>query len=171
MDTHLMIDTETAGQCANAAPLAIAAKRFTEDKMGTDFFVTVDLSSALGLGLQYEESILSWWLRQDTYPSIRHKTTPLPEALSSLAQFYDDDRSIWARGTDFDIGLVLRPAFEAANIEVPWKYSHVRDLRTLAGNRPEHSNHHPLQDCEHQISQLQTAWGLRDGLYEQTMPA
>lgn len=169
MDTHLMIDTETAGTCSGVAPLAIAATRFTAETIREEFFETIDLASALGRGLQYEEDTLRWWTGQENFSLVRHDPASLGEALSSLQAFYDGDRSVWARGTDFDFGLILRPAFSAVGLGVPWPYSHVRDLRTVCPKRPNDSTHHPLEDCLAQVRQLQEFWEEAE-MYERTMP-
>jgi len=42
----------------------------------------------------------------------------------------DADLAIWCKGTDFDFPI-LEYAFKVYDIITPWKYSQVRDLRTL----------------------------------------
>ena len=92
----------------------------------------------------------------------------LREALKSFSLWFKTGEKnnrtlIWGNGSDFDI-TILGEAYNRCNIEIPWKYWLVRDLRTLLdiGNikmidRPQYNLHHALYDCYRQIIGLTKA--------------
>lgn len=78
---------------------------------------------------------------------------------------------IWANGTVFDIGN-MNHLYLDFEVEVPWRYNQVRDMRTIVRVNPEHQKptatmecertdripHHPLADCRNQIDKLWQHW-------------
>jgi len=169
---HLMIDTETMGRCPGAVPIAIGAVPFSVDRRETGpmLRVHVDLDSAMAYDeLSVEAGTINFWMRKsDGWLQLQKSAVPLKKGLSLLRMHLDrqckSSPKVWARGTDFDFGLVLRPAFEAVGRGLPWSYSNQRDHRTLGLGRPEHDGtHDPVADAYAQARQIADAGGpVRD---------
>ncbi len=172
MKQHIMIDIETLGDQSNSVITSIAAVPFKPNEEGfpaARFYQKVSIQSCLDLGLRVSGDTLVWWLNQDqkAVMEMLENARPLQQVMLELwafiMQMSKPDVIVWCKGARFDFGL-LRDAFKACSLEVPWKFWNERDLRTLLSLYPEvkkldrsnnlaHSAHH---DCLHQIKQLQS---------------
>jgi 3'-5' exoribonuclease-like protein len=67
----------------------------------------------------------------------------------------------WCKGTDFD-AVILGNKFKWYQMEVPWKYNNIRDMRTLLSLFPEYQTpkdqvvHHGLHDAIAQRNQVRS---------------
>lgn len=147
---HFMIDIETYDVTPSAVILSIGAERI----LGSEtFYVEVDPNT------QYErtvsQSTKDWWTKQSNPPI--NGITSLHAALTYFAEWLPKNPIIWCKGTDFDI-TILAHAYRQYNIPIPWKYSNVRDCRTvykLAGHHPiRTATHNALEDAEDQTDNL-----------------
>lgn len=162
---HLMVDTETMGRCSGAVPLAIGAVPFSvEDEIvGPATRVHVSFEDALRHGLGIEAGTTHFWMENsEGWLRMQEGTVKLAIALHMLKVVYGNlcksGAKVWARGTDFDFGLVLRPAYDAVGGDLPWSYSDQRDHRTLGFDRPQHDNvHDPVADAAEQARQIVNA--------------
>ncbi len=138
---HISIDLETMGVTPEAAIIAIGAVEFEFGEgmfyLGREFYVNVDLQSCIDAGLKVDASTVMWWLKQSDEAraaliSTAGPVIPLYNALNMLSAFFYGCTAelIWARGQDFDIGI-LRTAYARMKLKHPWGYNNARDSRTL----------------------------------------
>ena len=179
---HVMIDIETMSTQANASIFQIGAMAFEFASGGKvynskGFQSWINLQSSLDAGLDINASTVAWWMTQDKNArmdaSVGMQYGPsLSVALDGLDRWISDRfdgenwetvEGIWAKPITFDI-TILTSAYQALGRETPWHWRSARDLRTLfhcAGGEPgmmfEGTPHNALDDCEHQICQLQMA--------------
>ena len=110
------------------------------------------------------------WLRETLNGNIVHLNS-LMNLMASRIRFWEPTE-IWARGPQFDI-VILENIFQGLDIQVPWKYNIVRDLRTLmavAGlntddveKQPDFIQHSALSDCVFQVRCYQKAMAILEG--------
>lgn len=187
----IMIDLETLGTQPGSTILTIGAIKFTrygdveslisgypktvEDiEAVTDcFYRRIDMESCQAVGLLADESTVKWWMNQKEdarYEAITAQPRcPIGEALD---QFYmwAGGATPWSHGAGFDVTLLER-AYIVLGKKAPWRYSAVRDTRTLYDlgnvNLKKFSGskiHHALFDCWDQIRAAQAAFkGIRGG--------
>ncbi|MFA5626182.1 MAG: 3'-5' exonuclease [Thiohalomonadaceae bacterium] len=139
---HVMVDLETLGTATDsAAVISVAAVRF--DLRGGDidtanvFHRNIDLSDALTYG-RVDAGTLKWWLgtdRRDIFFDIVYdkEARKMRTVLEELYSWVTLNKGVipWARGIDFDFGLLDR-LYRETGAQNPfsqfWKR---RDLRTL----------------------------------------
>ena len=145
---HLMIDLETMGNGHDAAIAAIGAAVFDPLDAawrGPTFYFRVDFADAFRHGAA-DGGTVAWWLRQSEaarmalLPPSGHKAPKLAEALGFLAAFYAQaaadggwkrgEMPVWSHGASFDI-VILESALRACGLAEPWRFSAVRDTRTI----------------------------------------
>lgn len=149
---HFMIDIETYDTSPSAVILSIGAERILGKET---FYVEVDPDT------QYERTTSiatrEWWAQQGNPPI--YGTLPLVDALAHLSNWlkeFSEEPIIWCKGTDFDV-TILSHAYKSFGVPTPWKYSNVRDCRTLfklcklARNNPTHN---ALEDAQAQSDML-----------------
>lgn len=171
---HLMIDLETMGQGANAVICSIAAVPFHMDGTTGDYFSqNVDIQSCLDAGLKVDGSTIYWWMEQnqEARKALLQHRKPLPQVLLNLISFIGLERGpgfkIWGKGPSFDMGI-LADAYRACKLDIPWRYSKERCVRTeldgyeelVKQNVPfEGERHTAYSDAFYQI--LQVSWVQR----------
>lgn len=155
-----MIDIETLGTSVDSSVLSIGAVKFKRNGDILDsFFVTIKRNSCLDAGLIEYKDTLDWWMRIDE--NVRNlifkEEYTLKEGLRMLNQWLGDNSIMWANGPSFDIAI-LENCYRKCNMEIPWKFWNVRDVRTVADigkvdlKRIEKAEHHPISDCKRQIN-------------------
>jgi DNA polymerase III epsilon subunit-like protein len=135
-----MLDLETMGTNSQALICQIGAVYF--DKKGPSeneddqFNVVIDFQSCIDAGLKIDGGTLEWWLRQNNAArsSICDATHSLKDALTEFSMFFKNGTRIWGNGADFDVAL-LKNAYDAVGLQIPWKYSNVMCFRTLKNLR------------------------------------
>jgi hypothetical protein len=181
---EVMLDIETLSTRPNAIILIIGAIKFkrTEkyneniddkilNKLDT-FYRRITISSCTEVGLIQSKETVNWWesqkdeIKKEAFTD--QNRVSLQEALKSFSVWFKEGEKnsrtlIWGNGSDFDI-TILGEAYNRCNIEIPWKFWLVRDLRTLLdiGNikmidLPQYNLHHALYDCYRQIIGLTRA--------------
>lgn len=170
MPIHTMLDIETLSTRPNAVVLSIGAVRFAlapnvydgEPMMSDAVILLPSLREQIALGRHVDPNTVSWWAKLPA-AAREHWAGKYPESTLNdsrvvLGDFVDGSETIWAHGTDFDIG-VLRTLFEVP----PWKYNVVRDARTIyrtikkirsMSTDLRFIEHDPADDCRHQIWRL-----------------
>lgn len=172
---HVMLDLETMANKSNAAIVSIGAVEFdlNTGETGREFYMRIDLQSALDRGLIINGSTVYWWLQQneDARREVCRKGEDLSLVLEKFAAFMveiDPDVQIWGNGARFDIGI-LEDAYVACGFQkMPWDFRKERDVRTLVSFKPsikEHYPfpfndiaHHPIADCKYQIGYCTAIW-------------
>lgn len=167
---HTMLDIETLSTRPDAVVLSIGAVRFQlspgtnngEPYFDDEICILPNLREQIALGRHVDMKTVSWWA--SLIPAARahwaanYPESYLEESRKLLGDFVDGSETIWAHGTDFDIG-VLRTLFA----EPPWKYNVVRDARTMYRNLIKKRKmspdlkfieHDPVDDSKQQIWRL-----------------
>lgn len=132
----VMIDLETMGLSPRGAIVAIGALSFdlTTGKRGSTFYQVVDLASS-AVGMEIDPDTVIWWLAQSEaarFELIDGEKSTLFEALDRFKVWFPERARVWGNGATFDV-VILRSAFDALAVEVPWHYRAERDVRTLVG--------------------------------------
>ena len=82
---------------------------------------------------------VKWWSKQsdEAKASVLEPPALLSTALQEFANWlnairmkYDADIILWSQGSDFDFPI-LRNAYRACGLDVPWDYQSQRDARTF----------------------------------------
>lgn len=163
---NVMIDLETLGLKPDAMILSVGAVVFDVDRdLGEEFYMEIEPETYRG---SIDISTLRFWFQQ----AAKGNLPPLDGANAAfrvageLFQWLDSYNTettelvLWANGTDFDIPKLTRLVNKHSTF-LPWKYSNVRDYRTVAkllgtfGEKPEKSGHHnALADAKWQAKHL-----------------
>ena len=153
---HIMLDLETMGNGNNAAIVAIGAVEFDLpgrirehwEARPEKFYQKVDLESSVNAGMQIDTSTILWWLKQSdearksTFEGV---TVPLGSTLCSFSQWvtaiaradaFGGDVSVWGNGATFD-NVIIRNAFRAVGLPVPWSFRNDKCYRTVINLLPE----------------------------------
>lgn len=146
---NVMIDVETAGNCALAAPIAIGVVEFDANRITYEKLWKINLQDSLDAGMKVTASTINWWMGQpELWRELQDNTKSLAFVLSRLALSFNKDSIVWARGVDFDFGMVLRPAYELLGMPLPWDFRNQRCMRTLELQYEKAEKaHDPLQDA------------------------
>lgn len=168
---HVMLDLETMGNGPRAAIVSIGAVFFDPltGELGAEFEAAIDLRSSAKSGEIDPDTVL-WWLGQGEEARaglIKGEQFQLPDALCNFYRWIvaccpDRDVQMWGNGAGFD-NVILRSAYVACGLIVPWKHWNDRDVRTivdlgrtLLGFNPkkempfEGVRHCALDDAKHQ---------------------
>lgn len=136
---HVMLDLEALGAGNNAAIVAIGACRFDPYDQGgliDKFYFTVDVEDAMKHGVAMGSTI-KWWLKQSdaarrsTFPD--SGTRSLFDALELFSDWikqFGTSVQVWGNGATFD-NVVIRSAYAAVKLPVPWSFRNDRCYRTL----------------------------------------
>lgn len=182
----IMIDSETIGLASSAVVWDLAAAMFSLNNPDPDQFDPVQeylpIQPQLDRGATVDASTMGWWMNQPAKARDRMQQAIKGDNLdlglrirsihrqlvSWISNAIADGRDyeIWCKGTDFDIPKITR-LFQMEGLSIPWKYSAVRDLRTLCKVAGVESNtvahprdfihHSALSDCKWQIMQYAAA--------------
>lgn len=178
--SEIMVDLETLSTRSHAVILVIGAIKFNRgEKWNKDFtyndlskknifYKRINISSCIDIGLHTDPETEKWWNKQDKdvkYEALYNKNRiDIKQALEEFTKWFSDSTYIWGNGSSFDISI-LGEAYERCNLDIPWKFYNVRDLRTLydLGNvdsrsLPSNDKHHAIYDCFRQIVGLYMAF-------------
>ena len=172
-DVHVMLDLETFGTLPTSALRSIAAITF--DPFGNEhvesvFYCNIDRASCEAAGLKVDPATERWWNQPEqleAQASLLHDPWDLRYAAFHFEAWWLSQHAshLWCNGACFD-EPILRVAFAAVGRSVPWKYSNVRDTRTVwdlgginAKNVPrEGVAHNALADARHQAKCVTMAY-------------
>ena len=175
--TDIMVDLETLSVRNNAIILTIGAIKFDRNKIWSEtysisdipdkniFYKRISISSCEKIGLHRDLNTENWWKKQDLEAyneafGYEKERIDIKVALKEFSKWYGDSKYIWGNGSIFDI-TILSEAYLRCNLDVPWKFYNVRDLRTILdiyNIRPCVNNknkHNALYDCFFQIKDIQ----------------
>ena len=150
---HIMLDLETMGNGPNAAIVAIGACEFLLpgrvrehwEAKPQEFYQKVSLESSVKAGMQIDTSTVLWWLKQSDEArksTFEGDTCPLGDACHLFTQFIhrvDHDQggtAVWGNGATFD-NVIIRSAFKAVGLPVPWSFRNDKCYRTVVNLLPE----------------------------------
>jgi len=178
---HAMIDIETFSTKDNAAIMWIGAVKFRLDtplpnltileNVVDCFDEKITLQSNLQAGRDIDPRTIRWWIEANSemcldLMSFKQESGDLRKVLNRLRVWLLEPEPVtyvWSNGMNFDL-KILANAYLANKQNIPWKYKHERDTRTLwhiAGRREQPEQiikHHPVHDAWTQAQATQTAW-------------
>ena len=169
---HLMIDIETMGNKPTAPIVTIGAVFFDPQTggLGAEFYMAVNLASAMEQGATPDGDTILWWLKQSAEARAAictDDTKHIADVLSELSSFISrnaDNPSylkVWGNGANFD-NVILRSAYDRADQTCPWQFWNDSDVRTMVllgkelGFDPKRNMpfdgvaHNALADARHQ---------------------
>ena len=176
---HISVDIETCSTRPGGVILSIVAMEFNPNAgiLGKGFLVAIDLASSMRHGFVLDADTLKWWMLQDEAARVAAFTgsVPIDKALGDLARYVTHsigdnevpiprgNAYIWGHGASFDPPF-LEAAYRRFSIPCPWKYTNIRDTRTifdLAGvsvDRSVGQAHNALVDAENQAAAVCVAY-------------
>jgi DNA polymerase III epsilon subunit-like protein len=177
--THVMVDLETLGTAPNAAIIQLGAVKFALEGpevvaqrvpgvVDNFFEATVAAQSAIFAGGSVDPDTVAWWRQrpEQTRAVVESDAERLCVVLSRFAHWLGDVEALWAHGASFDVPI-LESAFRSLGLSVPWRYTKVRDTRTLFWAAESLSNwkrprretaHTALADAVAQAEDVRQAW-------------
>lgn len=174
---NIMIDIETLSTHTNASIIQIAAVEFNKynGKTGKECCIKICPNEWCLNQRHVDGNTIKWWMEQDkevveTIFNNTDNTVTLKDGLIILENFVkecdnveNDEEAVivWGNGSTMDI-TILQSAYEYFNMNTPWKYWAVNDVRTIVSLNPdikencpfEGTKHNPIDDCKHQIKYL-----------------
>lgn len=165
---HMMIDLETYSTKSNAVIRSIGVVLFNlKGNTETLMHMGVDIESCLMAGLEIDADTINFWRKQpEEYRKKLHDmaTLPLIEVLNGLQKIAEQTLTelyVWSHGSNFDI-VILENAYKAIGQVAWWKYSNVRDTRTLFDlanyKYVAKGGHDALEDAIRQAGQVAVAY-------------
>ncbi len=134
---HVMIDLETLGTKPNSVILSIGVVQFSlRGDLLDKFHKGVLIDSCLDAGLQVDGNTIEFWLKQEKEnitKLLNLDVVPLDKALAELNKCFcafDKKLYVWSHGSCFDV-VLLENAYRTLGKKIWWKYTNVRDTRTL----------------------------------------
>lgn len=167
---NLMLDLETLSTEPNAAILSIGAVPFLSPVPVESFYTRVNPSDYNHMEqrkFDISKQTLAWWKIQKSEAQAEAfgGTSSLLMALSEFSKYCAIIKKStgtiiipWSKGADFDLPII-RNAFDAFGISLPWAYYNHRCYRTLEAlgkmyglTVPEMvgMKHNALEDAKHQ---------------------
>lgn len=176
---HIMIDLETEGTRAGCAIRQIGAASFNPHtgEVGRTFEMNLNTDEQYcNLHMETDSQTILWLqaLPADIQEAMTRDPRPVGEVIIALIRAFDWDHSdmrLWCHGATFD-EPILRELIVRFSVKtdlkklVPWKYTHVRDTRTileLTGVKVERDPtkaHTGLEDCLKQIEAVAKAYAV-----------
>lgn len=161
---NIMVDLETLGTSARAPIVSIGAVVFDDEtgELGNEFYVAIDIESALEHGDPVDPATLKWWMRQsdEARMAVISGTATPWDAMNSFFQYVKAEDptgeiQVWGNGAAFD-NVILAELFREYWGCVPWKFWNDRCYRTLKNLRPDipftrvGTHHNVLDDAKSQ---------------------
>ncbi|MCX8726951.1 3'-5' exonuclease [Gilliamella sp. B2838] len=196
----VIIDIETLDTVPTAAILSIGAFSFdrynlNETKTSIDhilrsselnknesFYNNLNLLPQILNGRSISADTIAFWKNNDYSPLLNHCLDP-KMSLINLSGYLDeklkfDDVHLYFRGTSFDEAILVN-AYKSLDLEVPWKFYNVRDIRTyidaltnsnkgyIKGFKTDFNftKHHALHDVLRDTEQMCVAYELNKTKY------
>jgi DNA polymerase III epsilon subunit-like protein len=135
---EIMVDLETMGTDPYSPIIAIGAVRFEGGnfKPMPPFYQAIKLESCLKVGLRLQGHTVLWWMKQsDQARQVFEdpEAVDLPVALDAFTAWLGArPDNLWGNSAAFDLGL-LKDAYRACGMEVPWAFYREKCYRTLKG--------------------------------------
>lgn len=181
-----MLDLECLSTRPHAAIVIIGAIKFNRGEKWSEninkeelqkhdcFYRRIKIKSCIDKGLHIDPQTEQWWNNQDEkirYEALENPTNRvgLKTALEDFKKWFNNNNTnfqnikIWGNGSSFDC-TILGEAYKRCNMEIPWKFWNIRDLRTIydlgsirSYELPQEGLHNALYDCLRQIIGFQRA--------------
>ena len=164
----VMIDIETMSNTPDAAIVSIGAVEFdfASKRLGEEFYVNIDLASAVDSGGVMNASTVIWWMKQTEAARslFLEPAQHIADALNHFSEWMQqrgekNDIRVWGNGAAFD-NVILVAAYTRLGLEPPWKFWNDRCYRTIKNLFPKNkahrigTHHHALDDARTQAMHL-----------------
>ena len=169
---NVMLDVETWGVRPGCAIRSVGAVIFDPiaGGVGAEFYANVDLESCKVAGLVMDPGTEAWWNEQSQVArdSLMIDQLPLKDVLENFVKWFSRHQGIfiWSHGANFD-EPIIQAAMHAVGVKAPWRYSDVRDTRTIyelarfdlrSLKRSNGVRHNALDDAKHQVIGVQQSY-------------
>lgn len=160
---NIMLDIETVSSNCTSAVIQISMVKFDwkTGSTGVAMKMNLNLDEQLQRGLNVNADTIAWWTK--TNPEMFNKIltnypVSVEQALNAIQEFVSFDDYVWCHAT-FDAPIIAN-LFKVYGKKIPWKYTKVRDIRTLvdlAGldlsqyDWNKEKTHDSMDDCVFQI--------------------
>ena len=165
---HVMIDLETMGTRPNAPIIAIGAVMFDGNGTIEEFYVNIDLESAVDDShAVVDPKTVLWWMEQggEARAALRGDKK---KVLTALYEFRDwlkpvEPEGVWGNGASFD-NIILSETYRRLNLAPPWPFWADRCYRTMKNMYPHIQmdrsgvHHNALDDAKSQANHLIKIW-------------
>jgi len=176
MSKACITDLETGGTKPGCAIFSIGAVAIDLEtgEIGDHFYVPIDINDSAKWGL-LDPGTMIWWSKQSEQARNAifeppDTTMNLFDALEAFKKWFirNNCETIWGNGATFDVSI-LEHFFIKFEIQIPWNFWHVRDLRTLQhlvgdsvkDDTPfEGIKHHALHDAYHEAQYASRMWQI-----------
>lgn len=138
--TDIMIDLETLGNTPECVVISIGAVIFDPylKDLGPTFYGNLKAQDQMNKGRLINEDTIKFWMNQSDAAKrvFSEQSTDPFHALSVFSRWITENvkdskkRMVWGNGSTFDISI-LESIFRTYNIEIPWAYNSIMDLRTF----------------------------------------
>ena len=170
---NICLDIETLSTRSTAVIVSIAAVSFSfTSDVTEEFEVHINPRSSKDYGLHVDQKTLDWWKNSNIEAAKvwMNSKIDLMTGIQSFIDFTGSDKdTLWfSQGSTFDFPI-LQSSMQVLNIEPPWKFWNVRDMRTInwlgqvdPRNEPRVGLYHDaLSDCYTQIQNMKKALGIK----------
>ncbi len=156
-----MIDIETLGNKPGSIIFEVGAVSFDRNQVLDTFHAFLPTAASSERGFTIDLVTLQWWAKQGkTLEEILDQTKDAPtinDTMLKLASFITGHNHYWSKG-NFDYPLLAR-YFDSCNLQTPWKYGQVRELRTMLSELDmlppkQEATHNALEDAMRQVELL-----------------
>lgn len=173
---HVMIDLETLGIAQDAIFPIIGACIFSPSTgVITDtFYAHINQADQQALGRTTTPATIDWWKKQSDAAKreITKPGRPFKDVMDEFSAFLPAKCVVWGNGATFDISI-LENAFRMLDMQIPWMFWDVRDVRTLndlASRLPKPKRvekgqfkfegvaHNAADDARHQATYVSAMW-------------
>tara|TARA_R110000744_G_scaffold341635_1_gene446840 strand:- start:5777 stop:6292 length:516 start_codon:yes stop_codon:yes gene_type:complete len=162
---NVMLDLETMGNSSNSAMIAIGAVAFDDNNVADEFYVEINLTSAMRQGGFIDGSTVMWWLKQSKEArGAFDDNDNAPHLMDALNQFSEwckkvKVNEVWGNGSMFD-NAILGNAYKNSGLVIPWKFWNDMCYRTVK-NMNKHikldrvgTHHNAVDDAKSQALHL-----------------
>ena len=169
---HVMLDLETMGTRPDAPIIAIGAVMFDGNAILDEFYVNVDLESAVHTGRAVvDPKTVLWWMEQggEARSALRGDREGISTALYKFRDWLKPVKpeGMWGNGASFD-NVILSETYLRLDQPPPWPFWVDRCYRTMKNMYPQIEmdrtgvHHNALDDAKSQALHLIKIW--REGM-------
>jgi hypothetical protein len=163
----VMIDFETLSTDTKCQVLSIGLVAFDYTKTYAELYIVFNIEEQHKMGRVASEDTKAWWGKQSAEARgvLVEASTCTRSVRKDLERVYDfiakyDKVKVWGNGSGFDVNI-LEDLFKQVQIQIPWKFWDVRDLRTFVqfvgkewGLPKNPTGHNALSDAKWQAQYI-----------------
>jgi hypothetical protein len=126
-----MIDIESLGTRPGSVVTQIGWATFGRGEIPVAGSFRFSVDEQLAAGAVMDIDTLRWWSKQAGFADqlAAYRLPSMEESLRHVAGELKGAQYYWANSPNFDM-VLLEDTFRRFDVQVPWKYSQLRDMRT-----------------------------------------